>query len=93
MLHHVDETVEVAVGGRFQLKGIGMIRRLATLDLGIAMLAQEIVADELADGRLRRVLPQWQGAPVPVHAITETRLRPAKTQRFIEFLRERLGPL
>ncbi|MEX8520109.1 MAG: hypothetical protein AB3X44_16485 [Leptothrix sp. (in: b-proteobacteria)] len=27
----------------------------------------------------------------PVYAITETRLLPAKTQRFIEFLRERLG--
>jgi DNA-binding transcriptional LysR family regulator len=90
-LHHGDETVEVAVGGRFRLNSIGMIRRLATLDQGIAMLAEEIVAEDLAEGRLRRVLPQWQGAPVPVYAITETRLLPAKTQRFIEFLRESLG--
>ena len=29
--------------------------------------------------------------PIPVYAITETRLLPAKTQRFIEFLRESLG--
>jgi DNA-binding transcriptional LysR family regulator len=86
-----DETIEVAVAGRFRLNSIGMIRRLATLDLGIAMLAEEIVAEDLAAGRLRRVLPQWQGAPVPVYAITETRLLPAKTQRFIEFLHERLG--
>jgi DNA-binding transcriptional LysR family regulator len=89
-LHHGDETVEVAVRGRFRLNSIGMIRRLATLDLGICMLAEEIVAEELAAGRLRRVLPQWQGTPIPVYAITETRLLPAKTQRFIEFLRERL---
>jgi DNA-binding transcriptional LysR family regulator len=41
--------------------------------------------------RLRRVLPAWQGPRAPVYAITETRLLPAKTQRFIEFLRERLG--
>jgi DNA-binding transcriptional LysR family regulator len=86
-----DETIEVAVAGRFRLNSIGMIRRLATLDLGITMLAEEIVAEDLAAGRLRRVLPQWQGAPVPVYAITETRLLPAKTQRFIEFLHERLG--
>lgn len=39
----------------------------------------------------RRVLPAWQATPVPVYAITETRLLPAKTQRFIDFLRERLG--
>jgi DNA-binding transcriptional LysR family regulator len=90
-LHHEAETVEVAVGGRFRLNSIGMIRRLATLDQGIAMLAEEIVAEDLAAGRLRRVLPQWQGTPIPVYAITETRLLPAKTQRFIEFLRERLG--
>jgi len=53
--------------------------------------SKKIVADDLANGRLRRVLPQWQATPVPVYAITETRLLPAKTQRFIEFLRERLG--
>lgn len=82
--------VEVTVGGRFTLNSVGMIRRLATLDLGIAVLAEEIVADDLADGRLRRVLPQWQATPIAVYAITETRLLPAKTQRFIEFLQDRL---
>jgi DNA-binding transcriptional LysR family regulator len=83
--------VEVAVGGRFTLNSVGMIRRLATLDLGIALHAEAIVADDLAAGRLRRVLPKWQAAPISVYAITETRLLPAKTQRFIEFLGERLG--
>jgi DNA-binding transcriptional LysR family regulator len=83
--------VEVAVGGRFTLNSVGMIRRLATLDLGIALHAEAIVADDLASGRLRRVLPKWQAAPISVYAITETRLLPAKTQRFIEFLGERLG--
>jgi len=53
-------------------------------------MLEEIVADDLASGRLRRILPQWHGTPVPVYAVTETRLLPAKTQCFIEFLRERL---
>jgi DNA-binding transcriptional LysR family regulator len=85
------QSVEVAVGGRFRLNSIGMIRRMATLDMGIAMLAEGIVAEDLADGRLRRVLPQWQATPISVHAVTETRLLPAKTQRFIEFLSECLN--
>jgi DNA-binding transcriptional LysR family regulator len=68
-----------------------MMQRLAALDLGIAMLAEEIAAEDLANGRLRRVLPEWQATPIPVYALTETRLLPAKTQRFIEFLRERLA--
>ncbi len=89
-LNDGTKEVAVAVGGRFTLNSIGMIRRLATLDLGIAMLSEEIVADEMAGGQLRRVLPHWQASPISVYAITETRLLPAKTQRFIEFLRERL---
>ncbi|MGN7740357.1 LysR family transcriptional regulator [Pseudomonas sp. 22526] len=89
-LSRPGETLEVEVGGRFQLNSVGLIRRLATLDLGIAVLAQGIVVEELANGSLRRVMPQWQASPIPVYALTETRLLPAKTQRFIEFLRERL---
>ncbi len=37
-----------------------------------------------------RVLPDWHGSSVSVYALTETRLLPAKTQRFIEFLRDKL---
>ncbi|MNY65424.1 LysR substrate binding domain protein [compost metagenome] len=68
-----------------------MLRRLATLDLGIILLPEEIVADEVESGRLRRIMPEWHGTPQPVYAMTETRLLPAKTQRFIQFLTERLG--
>jgi DNA-binding transcriptional LysR family regulator len=89
-LNDATKTVEVAVGGRFLLNSVGMIRRFATLDLGIAVLAEAIIGDDVANGLLRRVLPKWQATPIPVYAITETRLLPAKTQRFIEFLRERL---
>lgn len=85
-----DESLNVAVGGRFQLNSVGMIQRLAALDMGIAVLAEGIVTDDVAQGRLRRVLPRWQATPIPVYAMTETRLLPAKTQRFIDFLKEHL---
>ncbi|MFD2836509.1 MULTISPECIES: LysR family transcriptional regulator [Pseudomonadota] len=90
-LHDDKKTATVSVGGRFSLNSVGMLRRLATLDMGIILLPEEIVADELVSGKLRRIMPQWHGTPQPVYAMTETRLLPAKTQRFIEFLRERLG--
>lgn len=89
-LHKAKKSVDVAVGGRFQLNSVGLIRRLASFDLGIAVLPEEIVTDDVAHGRLRRVLPDWEGPATPVYAMTETRLLPAKTQRFIEFLREHL---
>jgi DNA-binding transcriptional LysR family regulator len=89
-LRRADETVEVKVGGRFQVNSVGMFRRLATLDLGIILLPYEIVADDVAAGRLVHILQDWQGISTPVFALTETRLLPAKTQRFIEFLQEHL---
>ena len=73
-LHNAEESVEVAVGGRFQLNSVGLIRRLATLDQGIAVLPAEIVAEDVAQERLRRILLDWEGVPVPVYAMTETRL-------------------
>ncbi len=90
-LHDGRKTTTVPVGGRFSLNSVGMIRRLASLDMGIVLLPEEIVADELASGKLRRIMPRWHGTPQPVYAMTETRLLPAKTQRFIDFLRDRLG--
>lgn len=90
-LHDGKRNATVSIGGRFTLNSVGMIRRLATLDMGIILVPEEVVTDELASGKLRRILPTWHGTPTPVYAMTETRLLPAKTQRFIEFLRERLG--
>ncbi|WP_233842917.1 LysR family transcriptional regulator [Dyella sp. 2HG41-7] len=91
ILHQGKEAIQVTTRSRFTLNNVGLIRRLATLGMGLALLTDELVVDELADGRLVRVLPQWHGKPVPVYALTETRLVPAKTQRFIEFLKERLA--
>jgi len=90
-LHRQDESMEVAVGGRFLGNSIGLFRRLATFDLGVTLLPQEVAQEAVDAGRLRRILPDWQAKPTPVYALTETRLLPAKTQRFIEFLQEKLG--
>jgi DNA-binding transcriptional LysR family regulator len=96
-LRGTGATLDVTVSGRFQSNSIGMMRSLAAHGAGIALFTPEVAASEVAAGRLRRVLPAWQCAPISVYAVTETRLLPAKTQRFIEFLREllaseRLGP-
>lgn len=89
ILHRDDEALEVVVSGRFAVNSVGMFRRLATLDCGVVFLPEEVVLDDVASGKLVRILPDWQGPPTPVYALTETRLLPAKTQRFIEFLRDR----
>ena len=67
-----------------------MARRLAMLGAGIAVLVGG-QREKQRSGQLLRVLPDWQLGPFPVYAVTETRLLPAKTRIFIEFLMERLG--
>ena len=89
-LHSGEDVAQVTVGCRYTLNSMGMLRRLAALDQGIILTPPAIVADDLAAGRLRQILPGWHGKPVPVYAVTETRLLPAKTQRFIDFIQQRL---
>ncbi|WP_288440920.1 LysR family transcriptional regulator [uncultured Pseudomonas sp.] len=84
-------TERVGVSSRYTLNSVGMIRKLAVLNQGILLAPEEIVADEITSGELVRILDGWQGQPMTIYATTETRLLPAKTQRFIEFLRERLS--
>jgi DNA-binding transcriptional LysR family regulator len=55
------------------------------------LLPQQVVQDDLDSGALCRVLPAWSSASTTVYALSETRLIPAKTQRFIAFLREQLA--
>jgi DNA-binding transcriptional LysR family regulator len=88
-----DEKVEVVTATRFAMNSVGLTRELATQGVGIAALDPELARDDLALGRLSRVLPEWRLSPVQVHAITETRLLPARVRLFIEFLKARLSNL
>lgn len=85
-----EESVEVMIEARFAMNSVGLSRSLAVLGVGIAALDSELTREDVATGRLRRVLPDWSLAPVQVHAITETRLLPARTRLFIDFLKTQL---
>lgn len=90
-LSRCDEHLEVTPGKRFSVNSVAMVRSLASLGAGIAILAPaQSVRQDVAQHRLQRVLPEWQAGPFPVYAVTNTRLLPAKTRIFIEFLMERL---
>jgi len=80
----------VPIGTRFAMNSVGLSRVFATMGVGIAPLNHGIAGEDLEAGRLVRVLPAWQLKPIQVHAITESRLLPARTRLFIDFLKERL---
>ncbi len=89
-LNNGDQHIEFTPGKRFSVNGVAMARRLAMLGAGIVVLVGGQSAEQKS-GQLQRVLPDWQLGPFPVYAVTETRLLPAKTRIFIEFLMQRLG--
>ncbi|WP_262021738.1 LysR family transcriptional regulator [Vibrio quintilis] len=83
-----NKKVSVEINGRFSLNNIGMMKRLAVLGQGIILIPQTAIESELETGDLVPVLPQWFANPVPVYAITETKLLPAKVRVFIDFLKQ-----
>lgn len=92
-LYRGDEAVDVMIESRFALNSVGLSRSLALLGVCIAVLSPELTREDVALGRLRRVLPDWHFSPVQVHAITDTRLLPARTRLFIDFLSQKLEEL
>ncbi len=89
-LNNKSESIDVSIKGRFQVNSVGMIRKLVSLGMGVAVMPSEIVSEDVMNGRIQRILTKWEAPSTPVYAMTETRLLPAKTQRFIEFLQENL---
>lgn len=87
-----DRRVEVTPGIRFSVNNVTMACSLTALGAGISVLAPiGAVQQAKRAGILQRVLPDWAVGPFPVSAVTDTRLLPAKTRIFIEFLMERLS--
>lgn len=57
---------------------------------GLAILPDFAVADDLASGRLVRLLPDWQLARGGIHAVMPgTRFRPARVTAFLDILADR----
>lgn len=89
--HRGEEVVNVMIASRFRMNSVGLSRALAVSSVGIAVLDSELAREEVASGRLRRVLPDWSLTSVPVYAITDTRLLPARTRLFIDFIKARMS--
>jgi len=75
-----DRVEKVAIKGRFVANSMRFLRQLATMGLGIAVIDDAIARPAVAAGSLVRVLPEWSLPPVPVYALTPSKLMPARTR-------------
>jgi DNA-binding transcriptional LysR family regulator len=80
------ETQAVQVTGRIVANNLTVLRQLAVDGGGVFWTAVRMAAADVASGRLVRVLPSWSHVAPDVYALTTTRLLPAKTRVFIDFL-------
>lgn len=83
---------DVRVSPRFTVNDFEMMIDAARAGVGIAWVMDFLAANELREGRLRHVLPEWCSVETPVHAVYPTvRHLSPKVVRFIDCLREHLS--
>jgi DNA-binding transcriptional LysR family regulator len=82
------------LNGRLRADDVETRLRAAREGRGIAQLLSYQVADELAAGKLVRLLQAWERPPLPVHLVTKGRAhRAPKIDAFLDFAARRLVAL
>lgn len=66
-------------------EGVTSVREAVRDGLGISLLPDWLVKEQIESGELVRVLPQWQAAPLPIHIVYPgQRVLPARVSAFID---------
>jgi len=80
------------VQGRFESNQGELLRDAVVAGLGIALHSVWHVHEQLRDGRLQVLLPDYPIAATGIHAVMpQRRLVPPRVRAFVDFLAERLG--
>lgn len=85
-LHRGDERIDVEVRPRWVFSDAEMVRRCALRGMGIAYRIHGDVEDDIAAGRLQRVLPDWDGDAVPLSLVYPDRALSPALRALIAFL-------
>ncbi len=67
-------------------EGVTSIREAVRAGLGVAILPDWLIEEDLQSGRLVRLLPQWSTRDLPLHVVyAGQRFLPARVSAFIDF--------
>jgi DNA-binding transcriptional LysR family regulator len=67
-------------------EGVTSIWEAVRTGLGVSLLPEFLIREDLRSGRLVRVLPQWNPKDLPVHVVyAGARLLPTRVRTFIDF--------
>ena len=89
-LQHGGKRHPVRIAGRLETDDAEAVVHAALAGMGIIMATDWLVARELADGRLVRVLPDWTVSGEAGVSVLRASVRhePAKTRAFVEWIAE-----
>jgi DNA-binding transcriptional LysR family regulator len=77
----------------FASNNVSAVRDAALAGAGIALLTDFLIADDLRDGALVKILPQWKSRAIEVHAIYPARQNlPPRLGLFLDHLSTALAP-
>lgn len=83
------ESFSFAIHPRFSTDSLYALRNAALRGLGLGIVSHWLVDEDIAAGRLVRLLPGWEAPPLPVFLVYPySRLYPARLSRFIELIRQ-----
>jgi DNA-binding transcriptional LysR family regulator len=91
-LQRDGQVVKVPVSGPLQSNEVAVTHRAALEGLGIAQLPTYFISDDLAQGRLVRLLPGYEPETLGIHAVYLSRQhQPLLLRAMLDFLAERFG--
>jgi DNA-binding transcriptional LysR family regulator len=89
---HADSFVEVPVRGVFRTDETVILRRAVLAGTGIGMLPTYYVGEDLRQGALVRLLPEYEPESLGVYAVyLSRRHQPLALRLLVDFLAERFG--
>ncbi|MDC0711070.1 LysR family transcriptional regulator [Stigmatella sp. ncwal1] len=84
-----NRSAEVPIRARLTVNEPDMLRAVTLAGFGVALLPNSLYVEDIASGRLQRILPEWSSSGASVHAIYPvTRHHSPKVMAFVDFLRE-----
>lgn len=88
-LRHQEESVTFSLVPRLSTDSLYVAKNAALAGLGIAIVSSWTVEEDLAQGRLVELLPDWQAAALPVHLVYPwARYYPTRLRKFLDLMRE-----
>lgn len=88
-LRRNEESVTFSLVPRLSTDSLYVAKNAALAGLGIAIVSSWTVEEDLAQGRLVELLPEWQAAALPVHLVYPwARYYPTRLRKFLDLMRD-----